>query len=148
LGNPVLQQASVDRTVATRYDRFVNPQWGRLLDILQMNVSYARCSGAELDTTDGRCVLDFISGYCVHNIGHNHPQLVAALKDELDRAGPAMLQSHVSDLAGELAEKLCRRAGGKLTKAFFASSGSEGIETVIKFSRAHAGRQGILYAAG
>lgn len=144
----MLQQASVDRTVATRYDRFVNPQWGRLLDILQMNVSYARCSGAELDTTDGRCVLDFISGYCVHNIGHNHPQLVAALKDELDRAGPAMLQSHVSDLAGELAEKLCRRAGGKLTKAFFASSGSEGIETVIKFSRAHAGRQGILYAAG
>jgi ornithine--oxo-acid transaminase len=144
----VLQKIRVDDAAASRYDRFVNPQWSRLLDILQMNVSYARCSGAELQTTDGRAILDFISGYCVHNIGHNHPRLIAALKDELDRAGPAMLQSHVSDLAGELAEKLCRRAGGRLTKAFFASSGSEGIETVIKFARAHTGRDGILSAAG
>ena len=92
-------------------------------------------------------MLDFISGYCVHNIGHNHPRLVAALKAELDAAGPAMLQSHVSDLAGELAGRLCRRAGGRLAKAFFASSGSEGIETVIKFARAHTGRSAILYAA-
>ena len=130
----MLQKMRVDDAAAIRYDRFVNPQWSRLLDILQMNVSYARCFGAELETTDGRTILDFISGYCVHNIGHNHRRLIAALKDELDRAGPAMLQSHVSDLAGELAAKLCRRAGGRLTKAFFASSGSEGIETVIKFA--------------
>jgi ornithine--oxo-acid transaminase len=58
-----------------------------------------------------------------------------------------MLQSHVSDLAGELAARLCARAGGRLTKAFFASSGSEGIEAVIKFARAHTRRAGILYAA-
>jgi ornithine--oxo-acid transaminase len=138
----------VDDAAANRYDRFVNPQWSRLLDILQMNVSYARCSGAELQTTDGRTILDFISGYCVHNIGHNHPRLIEALKDELDRAGPVMLQSHISDLAGELAEKLCQRAGGRLSKAFFASSGSEGIETVVKFARAHTKRHGILSAAG
>jgi ornithine--oxo-acid transaminase len=144
----VLEKMCVDNTVTARYDQFVNPQWSRLLDILQMNVGYAACRGAELRTTDGRTILDFISGYCVHNIGHNHPRLVAALKEELDRAGPAMLQSHVSDLAGELAERLCRRAGGRLTKAFFASSGSEGIESVIKFARTHTRRHGILYAAG
>ena len=129
------------------YERHVNPQWSRLLDVLQMNVEYVACRGAELTTADGRRILDFIAGYCVHNIGHNHPRLVAALKDELDRAGPAMLQSHVSDLAGELAARLCARAGGRLTRAFFASSGSEGIETVIKFARAHTRRTGILYAA-
>ncbi|MFI5341655.1 MAG: aspartate aminotransferase family protein [Candidatus Methylomirabilales bacterium] len=59
-----------------------------------------------------------------------------------------MLQSHASELAGELAERLCTSAGGKLTKAFFGSSGSEGIETVIKFARAHTGRPGMLYAEG
>lgn len=130
------------------YERYVNPQWVRLLDILQMNVEYARCEGAELHTVEGRRILDFISGYCVHNIGHNHPRVIEALKEELDRKGPAMLQSHVSELAGELAERLCNRAGGRLTKAFFDSSGSEGIETVIKFARAHTGRAGILYAEG
>jgi ornithine--oxo-acid transaminase len=130
------------------YERYVNPQWARLLDVLQMNVRYVRCSGAELHTADGRVILDFNSGYCVHNVGHNHPRVVAALKEELDKAGPAMLPSQVSDLAGKLAARLCELAGGRLTKAFFASSGSEGIEAAIKFARAHTGRPGILCATG
>lgn len=128
------------------YGDFVNPQWLRLLNLLQMNVRYASCLGAELFTSDGRRILDFLSGYCVHNAGHNHPEVIAALKDELDRQGPAMLQSHIPELAGELAMRLCSRAGGKLQKVFFCSSGSEGVEAAIKFSRAHAGRAGLLYA--
>jgi ornithine--oxo-acid transaminase len=130
------------------YRERVNPQWVRLLDVLQMNVCYTRCIGTELYTEDGRCILDFLSGYCVHNTGHNHPAIVAALKEELDRSGPAMLQSHVPELAGELAEKLCARAGGRLKKAFFCSSGSEGVEAAIKFSRARTGRNGLIYASG
>jgi ornithine--oxo-acid transaminase len=120
----------------------------RLLDLLQMNVQYAHCAGAELQTADGDCILDFLSGYCVHNIGHNHPAVIVALKAELDRSGPAMLQSHVPELAGELAARLCRLAGGRLSKVFFCSSGSEGVETVIKFARAHTQRNGLLYAQG
>jgi ornithine--oxo-acid transaminase len=130
------------------YAQYVNPQWVRLLDALQMNVSYSRCSGTELLTTDGRVIIDFNSGYCVHNVGHNHPRVVAALKDELDKEGPAMLQSHVPILAGQLAERLCRLAGGRLGKVFFGSSGSEGVEAAIKFARAHTGRSGILGASG
>lgn len=130
------------------YERFVNPQWVRLLDILQMNVSYDGCVGCELETSDGRRILDFNSGYCVHNAGHNHPRIKAALRAELDADGPTMLQSNVSELAGELAARLCERAGGSLTKAFFASSGSEGVETAIKFARAHTGRAGLLSARG
>ena len=120
----------------------------RLLEVLQMNVRYERCDGAELLTADGRRIFDFLSGYCVHNAGHNHPRIVDALKDELDRHGPGMLQSHVPELAGELAARLCERAGGGLENAFFASSGSEGVEAAIKFSRAHTGREGLLHARG
>jgi ornithine--oxo-acid transaminase len=130
------------------YEKHINPQWVRLLDVLQMNVEYVRCEGAELHSADGRLLLDFISGYCVHNTGHNHPRIVAALKDELDARGPAMLQSHASGQAGELARRLCERAGGRLTRAYFASSGSEAIDSAIKFARARTGRPAILYAAG
>jgi ornithine--oxo-acid transaminase len=130
------------------YNFHVNPQWVRLLNLLRMNVRYERCAGAELETSDGRFILDFLSGYCVHNTGHNHPDIVAALKEELDRGGPAMLQSHIPELAGALGQKLCARAGGSLSKAFFCSSGSEGIEAAIKFSRAHTRRDGLLYADG
>jgi len=128
------------------YATYVNPQWVRLLDLLEMNVEYERCVGSELFESNGRRVLDFLSGYCVHNIGHNHPTVIAALRDELESRGPAMIQSHVAKLAGQLAERLCQKAGSNLSKVFFASSGSEGVEASIKFSRAHTGRTGMLYA--
>ncbi|HEY3836697.1 MAG TPA: aspartate aminotransferase family protein [Bryobacteraceae bacterium] len=130
------------------YIDHVNPQWVRLLKLLQMQTQYKLCSGAELHTVEGDVLLDFLSGYCVHNIGHNHPDVIAALHSELDLRGPAMLQSHVPDLAGELAMRLCRLAGGALEKAFFACSGSEGVEAAIKFSRAATGREGLLYCDG
>jgi ornithine--oxo-acid transaminase len=132
----------------TLYLEHVNPQWTRLLDLLQMNVQYSRCVGAELFSTDGRRFLDFLSGYCVHNTGHNHPGIVAAIKEELDLEGPVMLQSNVTDLAGELAWRLCKKAKGRVNKAHFTSSGSEAIEAAIKFARAHTGRSGLLYAEG
>ncbi|MEO8660455.1 MAG: aspartate aminotransferase family protein [Bryobacteraceae bacterium] len=113
-----------------------------------MNAHYERCSGVELFTTDGRTILDFLSGYCVHNIGHNHQSVIDAIKDELDRRGPAMLQSHVPDLAGTLARRLCGLAGGGMKKAFFACSGSEGVESAIKFARKKTGRSGLIYAEG
>jgi ornithine--oxo-acid transaminase len=135
-------------TTSSEYAQYVNPQWRRLLSVLDMNVQYERCAGAELYTSDGRRIIDFLSGYCVHNTGHNHPEIIDAIKEELDRSGPAMLQSHVPELAGELAARLCRHGGGKLSKVFFCSSGSEGVETAIKLARARTGRAGLLYQHG
>jgi ornithine--oxo-acid transaminase len=143
-----LPQTATASSFDTLYRDRVNPQWVRLLDVLQMNVQYAHCNGAELFTSDGRRILDFLSGYCVHNTGHNHPAIVEAIQKELERQGPAMLQSHVPELAGELAGRLCSLAGGRLQKAYFSSSGSEAIEAAIKFARAHTGRAGLLYAEG
>ena len=130
------------------YANYVNPQWVRLLDLLRMNAQYVRCAGVELFTADGEVILDFLSGYCVHNAGHNHPYILEQLRNELSSRGPAMLQSHVLDLAGQLARRLCQLAGGKVRKVFFACSGSEGVESAIKFSRASTGRSGLLYATG
>lgn len=137
-----------ERSRTDAYVDHVNPQWVKLLNLLEMNASYERCIGTELYTTDGRRILDFLSGYCVHNAGHNHPAIVSALRKELDQAGPVMLQSNVPELAGELAERLCDLAGGGLSKVFFASSGSEGIEAAIKFARVYTGRTALLACEG
>src|SRR5580692_1870309 len=147
--NPMATQASKvspAHSLSSSYEEYVNPQWVALLNILDMNVRYERCAGSELFTKDGRRILDFLSGYCVHNTGHNHPYIVQALKDELDKSGPAMLQSHVPEIAGELARRLCELAGGDLQKVYFGSSGSEGVEAAIKFARATTGRAGIVHA--
>ncbi|HEY2118649.1 MAG TPA: aspartate aminotransferase family protein [Candidatus Acidoferrum sp.] len=141
----IVSTASASARVSA-YAEHVNPQWVTLLNLLDMNVEYIRCTGCELFTKDGRRILDYLSGYCVHNAGHNHPYIIHALKEELDKQGPAMLQSHVPEIAGELAERLCRLAGGELKKVYFGSSGSEGVEATIKFARATTSRAGILYA--
>jgi ornithine--oxo-acid transaminase len=143
--NPATVVSGQTSTPTSNYQEYVNPQWVSLLNLLGMNVEYEHCLGCELFTKDGRCVLDFLSGYCVHNTGHNHPYIIQALKDEMDKCGPAMLQSHVSEIAGELARRLCKLAGANLEKVYFASSGSEGVEAAIKFARATTGRAGILY---
>ena len=129
----------------TVYADRVNPQWVRLLNVLQMNERYERCLGAELFTAGGRRILDFNSGYCVHNAGHNHPEIIAAVKDEMDKCGPGMLQSHVPELAAMLADRLIERAGGRLKRVFFSNSGSEAVDAAIKFARAATGRDGLLY---
>src|ERR1700746_1122248 len=140
--------STVSAAIGALYSEHVNPPWVRLLDLLEMNVRYERCVGSELFTADGRRILDFLSGYCVHNVGHNHPAVIAAIREELESCGPAGMQTHIAERGGELGEKLCQRACGKLTKVFFARSGSEGIEAAIKFARAYTGRAGLLYADG
>jgi len=143
-----MEQVLSEKTKASSYASYINPQWVRLLDLLQMNVRYERCEGVELFTADGRRILDFLSGFCVFNAGHNHPAIVAALKDELDKKGPVMLQSHVPELAGMAAQRLCELSGGQLKRVVFCNSGSEGVEIVIKFSRAYTKRPGLLYCHG
>jgi len=143
-----MSAAATTATSVQAYTDHVNPQWVRLLNLLQLQTEYGLCSGAELHTAKGDVILDFLSGYCVHNTGHNHPAIIEALHAELDRRGPVMLQSHVPDLAGELARRLCQLAGGNLEKAFFACSGSEGVEAAIKFARATTEREGILFCDG
>jgi len=140
--------SSAKSTTTSDYKEHVNPRWASLLNLLGMDVEYERCLGSELFTKDGRCVTDFLSGYCVYNAGHNHPRIIQALKDEMDKSGPVMLQSHVPEIAGELARRLCLSAGGNLAKVFFGSSGSEGVEAAIKFARATTDREGIVYAKG
>src|SRR5260370_41571978 len=113
-----------------------------------IDVRYTHCRGSELYTADGRTIRDCLSGHCVHNVGHNQPFVVAALVAELQSQSPSMLQSNLVKEAGTLAQMLCENAGGKGSKVFFWSSGSEGVEAVIKFARAHTGRTDRVYASG
>jgi 4-aminobutyrate aminotransferase-like enzyme len=102
-----------------------------------MNERHECCEGTELTTGDGRIILDFLSGYCVHNVGHNHPEIIRQLHNESAQCGPAMLRSHVPDLAGDLAKRLCALAVGKLRKAFFACYGRYSQAAVARLYQDH-----------
>jgi ornithine--oxo-acid transaminase len=140
----VAEEASTD----SQYASYVNPQWVKLLSALGLNRCFKRALGAELYSDSGETYLDFLCGYGVYNTGHHHPYITAQLVDELQSQRPSMLQSHVPTLAAKLAERLCKLAGGRVRKVYFANSGSEGVESAIKFARAFTNRDGILYAEG
>ena len=130
------------------YARHVNPEWVRLLRALGLNKRFVRAQGAELTTEDGTKYIDVLSGYGVYNTGHNHPRLIKELTEQMHSMSATMLQLQIPDLAGELAERLCKAAGGKLNKVYFGSSGSEGVDTALKFARAFTKRAGVLYSQG
>ncbi len=88
--------------------------------------------GARLIDADGKEYWDLLGGIAVNVLGHRHPRLVKALRDESD----ALL--HVSNLfyhpaQGVLAEELVRSSG--LVRAFFCNSGTEANEAALKFAR-------------
>jgi acetylornithine/N-succinyldiaminopimelate aminotransferase len=103
-------------------------------------VEFVRGEGARLWDADGREYLDFVSGVAVCSVGHCHPAVVEAVREQAERL------IHVSNLfytepALRLAERLCESSLGG--RAFFTNSGTEANECAIKLARKHAHGRGI-----
>ena len=102
-------------------------------------VVLARGKGVFLWDIEGKKYLDFVSGIGVNALGHAHPRVVKAIRDQ------AAKLIHVSNLyyheyQGPLAEKLCKLS--ELNRAFFSNSGTEAIEGSIKLARLAGHRAG------
>jgi len=103
-------------------------------------VEFVRGEGAWLWDSDGRRYLDFFAGLSVHNAGHCHPDIVAAICGQAAKlAGSSNL--FYSEPALRLCERLAESSlGGKV---FLCNSGAEASECVIKLVRKHAHARGI-----
>jgi taurine--2-oxoglutarate transaminase len=92
---------------------------------------------------DGKRYLDFASQLVNVSIGHGHPKLIAAIKEQADRLctiGPPMATEPRSTLARLLAEV----TPGNLSMAFFTNGGAEANENAIKLARWYTGRHKIV----
>jgi len=103
-------------------------------------VPIARAEGAWLHGHDGRRYLDAVSSWWTCLLGHRHPRIVAALKDQLDRLDHVMLAGFTHEPAIELAEALvaiaprAADAEGALRRVFYADNGSSAVEVALKLS--------------
>jgi acetylornithine/N-succinyldiaminopimelate aminotransferase len=105
----------------------------------RVDLAFERGEGAWLTATNGERYLDFASGVAVNALGHSHPHLVAAITAQAAKV------LHVSNLyripEGErLAERLC--AASFADTVFFANSGAEAMECVIKMVRKYQSASG------
>ena len=100
---------------------------------------------AEVWDVEGRRYIDFAGGIAVLNTGHRHPEIIAAVKDQLDHYTHTCFQVLAYEPYVELAERINALAPGNFEKkTFFLSSGAEAVENAIKIARAHTKRSGII----
>jgi acetylornithine/N-succinyldiaminopimelate aminotransferase len=106
----------------------------------RLPVTFVKGEGSWVFDTDGKKYLDALSGIAVCGLGHAHPAVTQAIRDQADNL------VHTSNLYGigrqqELAERLTRISG--MDNVFFSNSGAEANEAAIKIARKYGHDQGI-----
>jgi putrescine aminotransferase len=127
---------------------FVNPAWAGLLRASGWERRFVHAHGQELEDDRGDHYLDFLSGFGVTGLGHNHPALKAALRAALDEDLPGFTQVECTALAGLAAERLAKLFPADLRRVFFCSSGSEAVEAALKLARAATGKKRLVACVG
>ncbi|MFL4969849.1 MAG: aspartate aminotransferase family protein [Xanthobacteraceae bacterium] len=126
--------------------RYLNEQLVRVLKTVGFDVGFCRGEGQYLYDRQGTRYLDLMSGWGVFGLGRNHPAIREALKSVLDADLPNLVHMDASPLAGVLAERLLKLVP-YLDKVYFCNSGTEAVETALKFARCATGRSGIAYCS-
>jgi 4-aminobutyrate aminotransferase len=104
-----------------------------------------RARGAMVEDMDGNRFLDFTAGIAVTNVGHSHPRVVAAIRQQARRLIHMSGTDFYYAPQVRLAERLAALAPGPEPKrVFFTNSGAEAIEAALKLARRHTGRNRAL----
>ena len=91
----------------------------------------------------GEEYIDCLGGYGIFSLGHRHPEVIAAVKSQLDRM-PLHSQYLVNPITAEAARRLAEVAPGNLSRTFFCNSGTEAVEGALKLARLYTRRHGFI----
>lgn len=112
---------------------------------LAMQVSHAE--GSYIYDTEGKAHLDFVAGVSACSLGHRHPRVVQAIKDQLDKYLHVMVYGeYVQEAVVGLAKTLADELPAPLDTTYFTNSGTEAIEGALKLARRVTGRSELIGA--
>jgi 4-aminobutyrate aminotransferase len=126
-------------------------------DLKSLSTSYTReyplvveqAEGSEIWDVDGRRYVDFMAGIAVMNVGHRHPKVVAAVKEQIDKFWHICLSDFYYPNAVELAETLQGIAPmSGPTRIYFGNSGTEAVEAAVKLAMYKTGRSQFIAFLG
>ncbi len=101
--------------------------------------------GAMLRDVEGREYIDFAGGIGVMNIGHCHPKVVAAIKEQAEKLTHSCFMVNPYESAVNLARNLCQVTPGEFPKkAVFLNCGAEAVENAVKIARYYTKRPAII----
>jgi len=121
--------------------RYISPS----MRIAYYPLAVAKAEGAKVWDVDGNEYIDFLCGAAVTNIGHRHPRVVSAIKEQCDKFIHNTLAYSYYELAVELAKKLGEITPGSFPKKVaYGLSGSDANDGAIKLARSYTGRTKII----
>ncbi|WP_405859412.1 aspartate aminotransferase family protein [Streptomyces sp. NBC_00090] len=126
--------------------RHLNHQLPRMLHTIGFDKVYERAEGAHFWDADGVDHLDMLAGFGVMGLGRHHPVVRKALHDVLDAQLADLTRFDCQPLPGLLAERLLGHSP-HLDRVFFGNSGTEAVETALKFARYATGRPRVVYCS-
>ena len=108
-------------------------------------IAAAEARGAAITDVDGNVFIDFAGGVGCLNVGHSHPQVVAAAQEQLDKFSHTDFTVVPYEIYATLSERLLKLApfSGPAKAAFF-NAGTEAVENAVKFARAYTGRHAVI----
>ncbi|MBX5204090.1 4-aminobutyrate--2-oxoglutarate transaminase [Rhizobium sp. NZLR1] len=108
-----------------------------------------RAENAEIWDVEGRRYIDFAAGIAVVNTGHRHPQVIAAVRDQIDRFTHTCHQVVPYENYVRLAERLNDLVPGNFKKkTVFVTTGAEAVENAVKIARAATNRSAVIAFTG
>jgi len=132
-------------TVTEKYQRYLSPGLPNLLKFMGFGTISESTDGMYLRDVEGNEWLDFLGGLGVFSLGHRHPAVVAAVREQLDKQ-PLTIPIFFNQLQADLAELLAEVLPGRLQYSFFCSSGTEAVEGALKLARVCTGRTEVISA--
>ena len=112
---------------------------------LALEISHAK--GSYIFDTRGKAYLDFVAGVSATPLGHRHPKVISAIKDQLDKYLHVMVYGeYIQKPAVELSKLLADNLPESLDTTYLVNSGTEAIEGSIKLARRFTGRSEIIAA--
>ena len=104
-----------------------------------------KAEGMYMTDVDGKTYLDLISGISVSNLGHRHPNVINAVKEQLEKYTYLMVYGEfVQSPQVKLAQLLCSQLSSLLNSCYFVNSGSEANEGAMKLAKRFTGRKEII----
>lgn len=108
-------------------------------------ISIEHAEGVYLYGPDGKTYMDMISGIGVSAVGHRHPHVIKAIKDQLDKHLHVMVYGeYIQTASNNLAQKLVRKLPPSLNCCYFVNSGTEANEAALKLVKRVTGRTELI----
>lgn len=110
-----------------------------------LGIEIDSAKGIYMYDTNGKEYIDMVSGVSVSNVGHRHPKVIQAIKNQLDKYMHLMVYGEIIQTPQvQLAKKLTDNLTVNLNSVYFVNSGSEAIEGAIKLSKRYTGKTEII----